>query len=282
MTERTLFVEGIAFWAPGLPDWGSARAAFRGENSVEHPTGRLPTATLLTANERRRAPETVSLALEAARMAVEASGRPADGLLGIFVSANGDLPIIDNLCATLACDPLQISPTKFLHSIHNAPAGLWSMVGGGGQPNTTLTAFTFSFAAGLLEAAVQCSAEQQPVLLVGYDTAPTGALTETMASSGALAVALVLAPERSARSSHLLAWSLINTDQPTSQAHSSDALALSNNGMSHALPLFEALASLAPTRVTLAQTQKQLLQLTIEPLSANQATARIEAVHGEK
>jgi len=282
MTDRSLFVEGIAFWAPDLPDWGSARAAFRGEHIAAPSTCRLPTAALLTPSERRRAPETVALALEAARMAVAASGRQANGLLGVFVSANGDLPIIDTLCATLACDPLQTSPTKFLHSIHNAPAGLWSMVGGGWQSNTTLTAFNHSFATGCLEAAVQCSAEQQPVLLVGYDTAPTGALTETMASSGALAVALVLAPERSARSSHSLAWALLSADQPPSQAHSATARTLAHNGMADALPLFEALASLAPTRVHLAQSRKQILQLTIEPLSANQAATRVEAVHCEK
>jgi len=282
MTSHPLFVEGMALWAPGLPDWGSAGAAFRGERSASEPACRLPTATLLSASERRRAPETVALALEAARMAVAASGRPAHALLGVFVSAHGDLPIIDNLCATLASDPLQMSPTKFLHSIHNAPAGLWSMVGGGWQPNTTLTAFNCSFAAGLLEAAVQCSAEQRPVLLVGYDTTATGALTETMAHSGALAVALVLAPEHSARSTHRLAWTLRNTDQPPSQAQSAAARALANNGMADALPLFEALASLAPTRVTLAQSRKQSLLLTIEPLSANPAANRVEAVHCEK
>lgn len=282
MTEHALFVEGIAFWAPGLPDWGSARAAFRGERSAAPSTGRLPTATLLTASERRRAPETVALALEAARMAVAASGRQANALLGVFVSAHGDLPTIDTLCATLACDPLHVSPTKFLHSIHNAPAGLWSMVGGSWQPNTTLTAFNCSFAAGFLEAAVQCSAEQQPVLLVGYDTAATGALTESMASSGALAVALVLAPERSARSSHRMAWSLLRAEKPPIQARSDVSGALANNGMADALPLFEALASLAPTSVTLAQSRKQSLQLTIEPLSANQAATHAEAEHCEK
>lgn len=282
MTEQPLFVEGIALWAPGLPDWGSARAAFRGERGDGLAAERLPTATLLTASERRRAPETVTLALEAARMAVAASGRRATDLLGIFVSANGDLPIIDTLCATLADDPLQTSPTKFLHSIHNAPAGLWSMVGGSGQANTTLTAHTCSFAAGLLEAAVQCIADQQPVLLVGYDTAPAGALKETMASSGALAVALVLAHERSTRSSHRLTWKLLGTEQPPSPASSAMAQALANNGMANALPLFEALASLAPTRVTLAQSHRQILQLTIEPLSANQVPPRVEAAQCEK
>jgi hypothetical protein len=202
--------------------------------------------------------------------------------LGVFVSAHGDLPIIDSICATLACDPLQMSPTRFLHSIHNAPAGLWSMVGGGWQPNTTLTAFDRSFAAGLLEAAVQCSAEQRPVLLVGYDTAATGALTETMAPSGALAVALVLAPERSARSTHRLGWRLSGAERPPSPPLSAAARALADNGMSDALPLFEALAALAPVRLTLAQSRKQNLQLTVEPLSVPQAATRAEAVQCEK
>lgn len=282
MTEHSLFIEGVAFWTPGLPDWGCAKAALRGERAPGPTDNRLPTATLLTANERRRAPETVALALEAARMAVTASGRQPDELLGVFASAHGDLPIIDAICATLACDPLQMSPTRFLHSIHNAPAGLWSMVGGGWQPNTTLTAYTRSFAAGMLEAAVQCSAEQQPVLLVGYDTAATGALTETMAPSDALAVALVLAPERSARSTHRLGWTLHGAGQPPSPPLSAAARALANNGMADALPLFEALAALAPVCVTLAQSRKQYLQLTIEPLSATPAATRVEAVQCEK
>lgn len=282
MTEPSLFVEGIAFWAPGLPDWGSARAAFRGERPSGPTDNRLPTATLLSANERRRAPETVVLALEAARTAVAASGRQANDLLGVFVSAHGDLPIIDSICATLACDPLQMSPTRFLHSIHNAPAGLWSMVGGGWQANTALTAFNRSFAAGLLEAAMQCGAEQQPVLLVGYDTAAAGALTESMAPSGALALALVLAPEHSARSTHRLGWALHGAGQPLSRTSSAAAQALENNGMADALPLFEALAALVPTRVTLAQSLKQKLQLTVEPLAVPPAAARVEAVHCEK
>lgn len=282
MTERSLFVEGVAFWAPGLPDWNCAKAVFRGERAPGPTDNRLPTATLLSASERRRAPETVALALEAAHMAVAASGRSPNELPAVFVSAHGDLPIIDFICATLACDPLQMSPTKFLHSIHNAPAGLWSMVGGGWQPNTTLTAFDRSFAAGLLEAAVQCSAEEQAVLLVGYDTAAKGALTEAMPASDALALALVLAPERSARSTHRLGWALHGTERSPTPPLSAAARALANNGMADALPLFEALAALAPVCVTLAQSPQQNLQLTVEPLSATPAATRVEAVQCEK
>ena len=62
MTEHSLFVEGVAFWTPDLPDWGCAKAALRGERAPGPSGSRLPTAALLTANERRRAPETVALA----------------------------------------------------------------------------------------------------------------------------------------------------------------------------------------------------------------------------
>jgi hypothetical protein len=178
MSQRSAFIEGLAFWAPGLPDWSAAAAALRGQASAGPAGRRIPVATVLSAAERRRAPETVSLALEAARMAVDASKRSGQALPAVFVSAHGDLPIIDHLCATLARDALQVSPTKFLHSIHNAPAGLWSLASGGLSANTALTAHEHSFAAGLLEALLQCATDAPAVLLVGCDTTANGLLAQ--------------------------------------------------------------------------------------------------------
>ena len=34
MTPPTLYIEGPAFWAPTLPGWEAARAAFRGEGAL--------------------------------------------------------------------------------------------------------------------------------------------------------------------------------------------------------------------------------------------------------
>jgi hypothetical protein len=58
-------------------------------------------------------------------------------------------------------DPLALSPTRFHHSVHNAASGYWAMASHSMAASTALSAFQNSFAAGLLEAATQCAADEQ-------------------------------------------------------------------------------------------------------------------------
>ena len=102
----TVFIEGVALWAPTLPGWDIARAAFRGDASAGvDPPARRPAPELLPLAERRRAPDTVALALEVATHAVAQSGRGAESLLSVFTSAHGDLAVIDAICSTLVSAP---------------------------------------------------------------------------------------------------------------------------------------------------------------------------------
>ena len=265
MTERTLFIEGMAFWAPTLPSWPQARAAFRGEGAALT-SERIPSPTALACAERRRAPETVALALAVSEAAAQAAGRNAGELLAVFTSAHGDLPVIDHLCSTLVHTPRQVSPTRFLHSIHNAPAGLWSQLNRNGLNHTAVSAAECSFAAGLLEAAVLAETEQRSVLLVGYDTAAVGALTHTTRSQGALAMALVLHPQASPRSRAALHWQLCSGVEAQRPPQSAAALALPPNGMSQALPFFEALARETESSCTLALSPHQFLHTRLQAL----------------
>ena len=96
--------------------------------------------------------------------------------------------------------------------------------------------------AGLLEAAAQCAADGQPVLLVGYDMPAVGALASVTTSRGLLAVALVVAPERTERTVAAFDWSLDPGEATAAAPRSTAAQALAGNAMADALPLFEALA----------------------------------------
>ena len=240
----TLYIEAPSFWAPSLPGWDIARAALRGEGAMADPPAKRPAPQLLAPAERRRAPDTVALALEVATATVAASGRDAKDLPCVFTSAHGDLGINDYMCATLAADPLLLSPIKFHNSVHNAAVGYWTIGTGCMAASNSVSAYENSFAAGLLEAAVQCAADQSPVLLVGYDTPTVGALTSVTDSQGLLAVALVIAPERTARTVAALEWSLEENSGGTVPALVSDAAkTLAHiNPMAHALGLFESLA----------------------------------------
>ncbi|MGJ3702733.1 beta-ketoacyl synthase chain length factor [Variovorax sp. AFSI2.2] len=241
----TLYIEGPAFWTPTLPGWDAARAAFRGEGALADPPAKRPSPQVLAPAERRRAPDTVALALEVAAASMAGSGRNAADVPCVFVSAHGDLSINDYMCSTLATDPTVLSPTRFHNSVHNAAVGYWTIGTGCMAASNSISAYENSFAAGLLEAAVQCAADQSPVLLVGYDTPTVGALTSVTDSQGLLAVALVIAPERTARTVAALDWSLQESGGAAVPAPlSSDAAKtlVHINPMAHALGLFESLA----------------------------------------
>ncbi|WPH14386.1 beta-ketoacyl synthase chain length factor [Variovorax paradoxus] len=272
-TPPTLYIEGPAFWTPTLPGWDAARAAFRGEGGLADPPAKRPSPQVLAPAERRRAPDTVALALEVAAASMAASGRNAADVPCVFVSAHGDLSINDYMCSTLATDPTVLSPTRFHNSVHNAAVGYWTIGTGCMAASNSVSAYENSFAAGLLEAAVQCAADQSPVLLVGYDTPTVGPLTSVTDSQGLLAVALVIAPERTARAVAALDWSVDDGggDGSAPAPLSDAAKTLAHiNPMAHALGLFEALARLdadgPPPPIGLPLSSTLLLRLQLRPI----------------
>jgi len=93
-----------------------------------------------------------------------------------------------------------VSPTLFHNSVHNAPAGYWSIATGCTMPSTSICAFDGSFSAGLLEAATTVLVEQTSVLLVAYEYPPPFPLCETRHVSEPFAAALWLAAHRTSSS----------------------------------------------------------------------------------
>jgi len=237
----TLYIEGPAFWAPTLPGWDVARAAFRGEGGPVQPPARRPSPQVLPPAERRRAPDSVAIALEVASAAVQASARRAADLPCVFASAHGDLAINDYMCATLASQPTLLSPTRFHNSVHNAAVGYWTIATGCQAASNSVSAFTASFAAGLLEAATESAADAQAVLLTAFDVQAVGPLASALSSDGMLAAALVLAPLATERTVAAFDWELV-PGAPAPALRSDAARALQGNAMADALPLFEALA----------------------------------------
>jgi hypothetical protein len=261
----TLYIEGPAFWAATLPGWEIASAVLRGDGAPADPPAKRPSPQLLAPAERRRAPDTVALALEVAGAAVAASGRNAADLPCVFASAHGDLGINDYMCGTLAADPLLLSPIKFHNSVHNAAVGYWTIGTGCMAASNSLAAYESSFASGLLEAAAQCAADQRAVLLAGYDMPAVGALASVTTSREMLAVALVLSPTRSARTVASFEWTLAAGALPATPVRSDAARALQVNAMADALPLFEALARGESESLALPLSATLSLQVQLQP-----------------
>jgi len=265
MTALTFQVEGIAFWAPTLPGWSTARAAFRGEGDAVDPPAKRPAPEILAPAERRRAPDSVALALEVASAAVRASGRDPATLPSVFTSAHGDLSVNDYMCSTLAREPTAISPTRFHNSVHNAAAGYWTIATGCRAASSAVSAFDASFAAGLLEAATQCAADDGPVLLVAFDVPAVGALASITRSDGLLATALVVAPAGSRGGTQGPSFAARLAPGPTRAAplRSAAAQSLAGNAMADALPFLELLAAGANGTLDLPLSRTLALRLVV-------------------
>ncbi|HEX3097027.1 MAG TPA: beta-ketoacyl synthase chain length factor [Usitatibacter sp.] len=163
-------IRGVGLVGPGLAGWALAREALAGRAPyVTGPTV-LPAPEALPATERRRAGKCVKLALATGLEAAAAAGLDPASLATVFASSSGDGENCHAICETLASDDRMISPTRFHNSVHNAPAGYWSIATGATASADCIAAFDASFGAGLLEALARLAAEpRDPVMLLAYD-----------------------------------------------------------------------------------------------------------------
>ena len=242
-------IEGIGLWSPTFPNWNTACDQFRGKapDAQAHPA--RPAPSILPPNERRRAPEAVLVALEAAQQACAMADRDPRELPNVFASAYGDLVINDYMCDMLARAPLEISPTRFHNSVHNAAAGYWAIASGCMQPSSAVSAGQHSFGAGLLEAALLMLDLQTPVLSVACDVAACGALVDVIPSRSAFALAIVLAPP-SARAFAQLC--LRRVTAPLASTPSVPQSGTDGNPIACSLPLLQGLARGVAGSVTIA------------------------------
>ncbi|MFY9314719.1 MAG: beta-ketoacyl synthase chain length factor [Burkholderiales bacterium] len=179
---------------PGLPDWKAAREVLRGAAKYADQADPEPAPALLPPNERRRCSATARWALTVGGEALDASGIAPEDTAIVFTSCGGDGMITHQICEALAAQPPQMSPTRFHNSVHNAPAGYWSIFAHSRAPSTALCGYDFSFSVGLLEAAAQVIVEQRPVLLVAYDLPYPEPMRALWSVARPFAAALLLVP----------------------------------------------------------------------------------------
>lgn len=257
-------IAGIGAWLPGAPDWTSLRGVLLGEGELAADAPAKPTAEVVPAAERRRAPDGVRLAAEVAAQACAAAGMEASALPCVFASTYGELAITDYVCATLADAPLELSPTKFHNSVLNAPAGYWTIATGCTAASSAVAAQFATFGAGLLEAAALACADGTPVLFACGDVAATGPLAEWMRSTQPFGVALVLAPDAGAGTTIEIDI-VAQASTPASAGAAIRAVAGDNPANGEALALLSALATKQPARLALHLAPALSLALGITP-----------------
>jgi hypothetical protein len=189
----TAYVHGLGMRGAGVANWQLAATLFaEGASSCKDDPLSEPEARLLPPNERRRSSAAVRWALDVAAQATDQAGIDLHTLASVFVSSGGEYDVLDQICTGLANPNREISPTLFHHSVHNAAAGYWCIATGNQQTSTSIAAYDYSFAVGLLEAVTLTIIEQRPVLLVAYDLPPSPRLYPARPLTDAFATACVL------------------------------------------------------------------------------------------
>jgi hypothetical protein len=196
----TAYIEGIGLLGPGLTGWPGSQAALSGQQAYQPHKTVLPPPALLPAAERRRSGAIVKLTLATGLEATAAAGLDAADLPSVFSSSGGDGENCHVICEMLASDDRLISPTRFHNSVHNTASGYWCIATGAMTTASVLCAFDASFVAGLLEALTQVVVDNTRSILLACDTAYPEPLHSARPIPDAFGIALVLAPQRSARS----------------------------------------------------------------------------------
>ena len=238
----SVHVSGIGLCGPGMADWATGRAVLRGETTYD---GELPkpAATILPPAEQRRCGPATRIALQVAQEAMTQADFPPTQAAVVFASSDADGENLHHILESLAQPEHEVSPTRFHNSVHNAAAGYWNIATGARTPANSLAAFDASFAAGLLEAAVQAVAENIPVLLVVFDLPFPSPLNEVRPIVAPFSAALLLTPQATATSMARLHISLSDEQTDTAMNRAELEALRGGNPAARALPLLQAIAN---------------------------------------
>lgn len=267
-----LYLEGVGLCAGGLPNWLEGRDVLAGRVPYCESEIAMAASALLPPAERRRTTDTVKLAMTVGAEAIAHAGLRAEDIPSVFTSSGGDGKTITAILAVLASPLREVSPTRFHNSVHNAPAGYWSIATGCREASTSICAYDFSFAAGLLEAATRALTEQCPVLLVAYDVPYPPALAACRQIVAPFGVALVLSPHRTANTFADLSIELsANPGQETILNDPAIEMLRAGVPAARALTLLTALARGGKQDVILAYVADNGLAICVTPATSRDA-----------
>jgi Beta-ketoacyl synthase, N-terminal domain len=266
-----IYLDGIGVLGPGISGWQAARTVLRGDAPYRPADMSRPSADLLPPAERRRCGDAVKLALHVGIEALHASGASAANLPTVFTSSSGNGEVLHEICETLASAERDLSPTRFHNSVHNAPAGYWSIATGAREPSASLCADRGSFTAGLLEAALLCLDAQRPVLMVSSDTPNPPPLSSASPIAAPFGVALLVNPTMSQASSVGLDVTLTRDGTPTALADTALEQLRQGNTSAQSLVLLAAIASGRTEQVTLEYLPQIHMAVAVGPCATSAA-----------
>jgi len=178
-----------AAWSPGIETHDQWHAWSRAPVPLERDGA--PGVPFLPAIQRRRCDPLCRAMLHAAHACLQETVQSE--VTSVFASRHGGFANMVTLLVTLAQGEA-LSPARFSHSVHNTPAGIFSIWAKNRQASTSISAGAGTFGFGFLEALGMLSRQPgRPVLLVsGEEAAPDPMRAKVDHDYGLHAVALLL------------------------------------------------------------------------------------------
>lgn len=262
------WVSGVSICGPGLASFGAFRDLVR--SGQPYAGGELPPIdpSLINARERRRASPNVKLALSVAMDAVAMSGIDPGGLPAVFGASQGEGTTTHTLLDAVTAETPFVSPTLFHNSVHNTPAGFWSIATGSNAPCDSVAGGDMTFGAALLSALTFATVERSAVLLVVCDSPLPKPLADHRPIATPFATALVLEPARPNKAMARIGvphGGESGSDSTTAPELPGLAALMEGNPAARALPLLEALAGSAPRAMTVAHASDAAITLKLDP-----------------
>lgn len=256
-------VQSVGLIGPGLVNWAEAQGRLADPSTWTQAATVVPAPGRLAATERRRAGTVVKAALVAADEACLAAGLDAATLATVFTSSTGEPANCHALCEALAAPERIVSPTRFTNSVHNAAGGYWHIATTSMAPSTSLGAYDASFAAGLLEAAVQVHASGAPVMLVASDVPYPEPLHAKRPVADVFSLAMVLVPPRPG----LVTLGVAHEREaaPTACGHAGLDAVRAGIPAARALPLLQAIAARRAARIVVEGASGASLVCEVSP-----------------
>jgi hypothetical protein len=256
MLNRKVYVNGASVVAPGMEGPNESQRILKGDADWSPLELSRMTPFALPANEARRTTTVIRLALK-----VIESIEYNSNISVVFASSEGDLDITDKICKALATEEKMVSPTFFHNSVHNAPAGYFSIAADIKTPSINLSAGDNTFSAGLIEAVTQVLVEDSDVLLVAYDNVTPEDLDDFRHFDHPIGIALLLSLTKQSNTIGSIDISIESEKVNVTQCFNNSLEAVRvGNPIGLGLPLIEALVRRVDTSIVIPYlNQNQIL-----------------------
>jgi hypothetical protein len=262
-----MYIQSIGIAGSFFNNWPHAKEIFNQQapSISEHPDQYK--TTILKPNEARRTSTAIKIALQSAEESLAQSSIQADQLFSVFVSSDGDPNILQAICQALATPDKFVSPTQFHNSVHNAPAGYWSIGHQSTKGINSIACGDCSISGALLEAKSLLKSGEKAVLVVCFEVKSPNPLDSARGIKHSLCTSLIATDQATSDSLFSISMSIepnagnLHTEMENMQLDSLRADSPAYSG----LPFFKALSQQTPGTIVLPYSSAKSLQIQLYP-----------------